>query len=83
MSYRSIMSISEEQARASALNEFLSTRSYVQGYTLSQADVEVFRQLVRPPPDHYFHVVRWYKHIEAVSAGARVTVDANKLQSCE
>ncbi|XP_032124345.1 cysteine--tRNA ligase, cytoplasmic isoform X3 [Sapajus apella] len=65
--YRSILSISDEAARAQALNEHLSTRSYVQGYSLSQADVDAFRQLSAPPADpQLFHVVRWFRHIEAL-----------------
>ncbi|XP_010329458.1 cysteine--tRNA ligase, cytoplasmic isoform X5 [Saimiri boliviensis] len=65
--YRSILSISDEAARAQALNEHLSTRSYVQGYSLSQADVDAFRQLSAPPADpQLFHVARWFRHIEAL-----------------
>uniref|UniRef100_H0WT90 Cysteine--tRNA ligase, cytoplasmic n=1 Tax=Otolemur garnettii TaxID=30611 RepID=H0WT90_OTOGA len=65
--YRSILSISDAAARVQALNEHLSTRSYVQGYSLSQADVDVFRQLSAPPVDpRLFHVARWFRHIEAV-----------------
>ncbi|KAM8814082.1 cysteine--tRNA ligase, cytoplasmic [Rhynchonycteris naso] len=65
--YRSILSISDRAARVRALNEHLSTRSYVQGYSLSPADVEVFRQLAAPPADpRLFHVARWFRHVEAV-----------------
>ncbi|XP_036731870.2 cysteine--tRNA ligase, cytoplasmic isoform X2 [Manis pentadactyla] len=65
--YRSILSISDEAARVQALNEHLSTRSYIQGYSLSQADVDVFRQLSAPPADaHLFHVARWFRHVEAI-----------------
>lgn len=54
-----------------ALNEHLSTRSYVQGYSLSQADVDVFRQLSAPPADtRLFHVARWFRHMEAILGGA-------------
>uniref|UniRef100_A0ABI7W699 Cysteine--tRNA ligase, cytoplasmic n=1 Tax=Felis catus TaxID=9685 RepID=A0ABI7W699_FELCA len=69
--YRSILSISDEAARVQALNEHLSTRSYVQGYSLSQADVDVFRQLSAPPADtRLFHVARWFRHMEAILGGA-------------
>uniref|UniRef100_A0A2R8N507 Cysteine--tRNA ligase, cytoplasmic n=1 Tax=Callithrix jacchus TaxID=9483 RepID=A0A2R8N507_CALJA len=65
--YRSILSISDGAARAQALNEHLSTRSYVRGYSLSQADVDAFRQLSAPPADpQLFHVARWFRHIEAL-----------------
>uniref|UniRef100_A0A8D0ESF9 Uncharacterized protein n=1 Tax=Strix occidentalis caurina TaxID=311401 RepID=A0A8D0ESF9_STROC len=49
-----------------ALNEYLSTRSYIQGFTFSHADVEVFRKFSGPPVDQYIHVVRWYRHIEVI-----------------
>nr|XP_023397583.1 cysteine--tRNA ligase, cytoplasmic isoform X2 [Loxodonta africana] len=65
--YRWTLSIGDEAARLEALNEHLSTRSYVQGHALSQADVDVFRQFSAPPTDlRLFHVVRWFRHIEAV-----------------
>ncbi|KAI5934901.1 Cysteine--tRNA ligase, cytoplasmic [Manis javanica] len=65
--YRSILSVSDEAARVQALNEHLSTRSYIQGYSLSQADVDVFRQLSAPPADaRLFHVARWFRHVEAI-----------------
>ncbi|KAF0887437.1 SYCC protein, partial [Crocuta crocuta] len=68
--YRSILSISDEAARVQALNEHLSTRSYVQGHALSQADVDAFRQLSAPPADaRLFHVTRWFRHIEAILGG--------------
>uniref|UniRef100_A0A452TKZ9 Cysteine--tRNA ligase, cytoplasmic n=1 Tax=Ursus maritimus TaxID=29073 RepID=A0A452TKZ9_URSMA len=68
--YSSILSISDEAARVQALNEHLSTRSYVRGYSLSQADVDVFRQLSAPPADtRLFHVARWFRHIEAILGG--------------
>ncbi|XP_010633980.1 cysteine--tRNA ligase, cytoplasmic isoform X1 [Fukomys damarensis] len=70
--YRSILSISDEAARVQALNQHLSTRSYVQGYSLSQADMDVFRQLSTPPADsRLFHVARWFRHIEALLGGPR------------
>ncbi|XP_073073417.1 cysteine--tRNA ligase, cytoplasmic isoform X1 [Manis javanica] len=65
--YRSILSVSDEAARVQALNEHLSTRSYIQGHSLSQADVDVFRQLSAPPADApLFHVARWFRHVEAI-----------------
>lgn len=82
--YRSILSISDEAARVRALNEHLSTRSYVQGYSLSQADVAVFRQLPAPPTDaRLFHVARWFRHIEAILGGPPGSGDPRGLQASE
>ncbi|XP_004599311.2 cysteine--tRNA ligase, cytoplasmic isoform X1 [Ochotona princeps] len=74
LDFRSLLGIRDEAARAWALNEHLSTRSYVQGHALSQADVDLFRQLSAPPADvRLFHVARWFRHIEALLGGARDT----------
>ncbi|XP_075694186.1 cysteine--tRNA ligase, cytoplasmic isoform X1 [Rhinoderma darwinii] len=83
VSYQSVLSISDEKARLSALHDFLSSRSYIQGYTFSQADVEVFRQLAAPPLDHYFHVVRWYRHIAAISSDPAMRNNTYNAQPCK
>ncbi|KIO26409.1 hypothetical protein M407DRAFT_24371 [Tulasnella calospora MUT 4182] len=47
-----------------ALNQHLSTRSYVEGYTPSQADVGVYTSVgSAPDAGQYPHAARWYKHI--------------------
>ncbi|XP_004852181.2 cysteine--tRNA ligase, cytoplasmic isoform X1 [Heterocephalus glaber] len=80
--YRSILSISDEAARVQALNQHLSTRSYIQGYSLSQADMDVFRQLSTPPADaRLFHVARWFRHIEALLGGPRDKGEPCRLQA--
>ena len=47
-----------------ALNAFLEDKSYIDGYTPSQADVSVF-EAIESTPDAgaYPHVSRWYNHI--------------------
>jgi len=47
----------------SKLEEYLSKRSYVEGYTPSQADVHVFKALSQDLG--YPNVARWYKHIKS------------------
>jgi len=48
----------------SALNSYLETRSYIVGYSPSQADVTIFKALSGSPDgDKYPHAARWYKHI--------------------
>ncbi|KAF2019050.1 elongation factor 1 beta subunit [Aaosphaeria arxii CBS 175.79] len=46
------------------LNNWVKTRSYIVGYTPSQADVKVFQQLKNiPAPETYPYAWRWYNHI--------------------
>uniref|UniRef100_H3B5Y6 Cysteine--tRNA ligase, cytoplasmic n=1 Tax=Latimeria chalumnae TaxID=7897 RepID=H3B5Y6_LATCH len=79
--YGQLLNVSEEEARVKALNEYLSTRSYVGGFTFSQADVEVFRQFLGPPHDQYFHVVRWYRHMEAIYDRSSEKTESHKFQT--
>ncbi|KZT52292.1 hypothetical protein CALCODRAFT_502463 [Calocera cornea HHB12733] len=52
-----------------ALEAHLKTRSYVDGYTPSQADVGVFSSLgSAPSAAEYPHAARWYKHIKSYEA---------------
>ncbi|KAH0834089.1 hypothetical protein J3R83DRAFT_11374 [Lanmaoa asiatica] len=55
-------------ANLSALEQHISTRSYVEGYTPSQADVHVYKAIAAPIPSTYPHVARWYSHITSYSA---------------
>ncbi|KAF2234591.1 translation elongation factor 1 beta [Viridothelium virens] len=46
------------------LEHWITTRSYVVGYTPSQADVKCFQQFkTAPAVEKYPHAYRWYKHI--------------------
>jgi len=46
------------------LNSWLQTRSYITGYTPTQADVATFKGLKEAPPAaKYPHAARWYKHV--------------------
>ncbi|KAI0999026.1 hypothetical protein K3495_g9172 [Podosphaera aphanis] len=48
------------------LNSWLLTRSYIVGYSPSQADVVTFKALQSAPsPEQYPSVARWYKHISS------------------
>ncbi|KAL4065504.1 hypothetical protein V8B97DRAFT_1165456 [Scleroderma yunnanense] len=51
-----------------SLEAHLSTRSYVEGYAPSQADVHVFRLIAEPIASSYPHTKRWYTHIQSYSA---------------
>ena len=47
-----------------ALNEFLTERSYIEGTTVSQADVAVYKAVgTKPDAVKYPNVGRWFKHI--------------------
>nr|QDF46224.1 elongation factor 1-beta [Cacopsylla chinensis] len=48
-------------------NEYISTRSYVEGYQPSQADVAAFEQFTKAPPSNLAYVSRWYGHIKSFS----------------
>uniref|UniRef100_A0A8C6SMU0 Elongation factor 1-beta n=1 Tax=Neogobius melanostomus TaxID=47308 RepID=A0A8C6SMU0_9GOBI len=50
------------------LNEFLTERSYVEGFVPSQADVAVFDALSAAPPADLCHALRWYNHIKSYSS---------------
>ncbi|EAU87784.1 elongation factor 1 beta/delta chain [Coprinopsis cinerea okayama7 len=51
------------------LEAHLATRSYVEGYTPSQADVHVFKAIsAAPDAAANPNVARWYKHIQSYAA---------------
>jgi len=55
-----------------SLNALLANRSYVEGYTPSQADVTVYGSLSGKVPDaKYPHARRWYTHISSYPDGER------------
>lgn len=46
------------------LNNWVKTRSYVLGYSPSQADVKVFQQIKEAPaPEKFPYAWRWYNHL--------------------
>ncbi|XP_047432290.1 elongation factor 1-beta isoform X1 [Mugil cephalus] len=47
------------------LNDFLSDRSYIEGFVPSQADVAVFEAISAPPPSDLCHALRWFNHIKS------------------
>ncbi|KAH6912066.1 elongation factor 1 beta/delta chain [Coprinopsis sp. MPI-PUGE-AT-0042] len=56
-------------ANLTKLNEHLKTRSYVEGYTPSQADVVVFKAISSAPDAGSApNVARWYKHIQSYAS---------------
>merc|ERR1711988_373935 len=53
----------KSQSGLEALNKHLEDKSYIEGYTPSQADAVVFSALSSPPPTELCHALRWYNHI--------------------
>uniref|UniRef100_A0A3Q4HHA9 Uncharacterized protein n=1 Tax=Neolamprologus brichardi TaxID=32507 RepID=A0A3Q4HHA9_NEOBR len=57
------LSISEEAALTVALNDYLTSRSYLAGFSPTQVDQKAFKLLHRPPDPQHVHALRWYRHI--------------------
>jgi elongation factor 1-beta len=55
-------------AGISALNEFMSDKSYVGGFLPSQADIILFEALRAPPLHSHPHALRWFLHIQSFGA---------------
>ncbi|KAK6443487.1 hypothetical protein LTR95_000314 [Oleoguttula sp. CCFEE 5521] len=56
-------------AGLSLLDNWVKTRSYILGYTPSQADVKAFQALKSAPAvEQYPHAYRWYKHISSLES---------------
>ncbi|XP_044760561.1 elongation factor 1-beta'-like [Coccinella septempunctata] len=51
-----------------AFNAFLETRSYVSGYSVSNADFDTLKLLTKAPAANYTHILRWYNHIKSFEA---------------
>ncbi|WVN85422.1 uncharacterized protein L203_100568 [Cryptococcus depauperatus CBS 7841] len=49
------------------LEQHLATRSYVDGYTPTTADVEIYKKLGSAPEATFPHSLRWYNHITSFS----------------
>ncbi|KAF7420997.1 Translation elongation factor 1 beta [Pleurotus ostreatus] len=56
-------------ANLTKLEQHLASRSYVEGYAPSQADVHVFKAIASAPDaSAQPHVARWYNHIKSYAA---------------
>jgi len=54
------------------LSKYLADHSYIEGYTPSAADLEVFQQItVAPDASKAPHAARWYNHIASFSGSER------------
>ncbi|TPP59648.1 Eukaryotic translation elongation factor 1 beta 2 [Fasciola gigantica] len=48
-----------------ALDDYLLSRSYIEGFQPSQADVVVYQSVGKKPSAKYHNAVRWYNHIDS------------------
>ncbi|CAG06398.1 unnamed protein product, partial [Tetraodon nigroviridis] len=62
-----------------SLNDFLADRSYIEGFTASQADTSVFDSIPSAPPPTLSHLRRWYNHIKSFQA-QRSNLPSSKTQ---
>lgn len=53
------------------LNNYLASKSYIEGFTPSQADNVVFEILATAPPGDLFHALRFFNHIHSFSEAER------------
>jgi len=51
-----------------ALNDYLASRSYIEGYIPSQADVTTFAAFKCEPCCELVHTARWYRHIRSYTS---------------
>ncbi|KAK3873391.1 hypothetical protein Pcinc_021592 [Petrolisthes cinctipes] len=56
------------------LNQYLEHRSYIQGFSPSAADAEVFSSLAGAPGGLYCHALRWYNHIKSFSVQLNISL---------
>ena len=52
-------------AALKALDGFLADKSYMEGFSASQADVAMFDAVPSAPSATLCHLLRWYKHIQS------------------
>jgi hypothetical protein len=55
----------DTDAGMSALNEFMSDKSYIGGFLPSQADAILFEAFRAPPLPSHPHALRWFLHIQS------------------
>uniref|UniRef100_A0A3Q2YIW0 Elongation factor 1-beta n=1 Tax=Hippocampus comes TaxID=109280 RepID=A0A3Q2YIW0_HIPCM len=60
------------------LNDFLSDKSYIEGFVASQADVAVFEAIASAPLPTFCHLLRWYNHIKSFHGGKADLPAVNK-----
>lgn len=62
-----------------SLNDFLAEKSYIEGFSASQADISVFDSIPTAPSSMLIHLRRWYNHINSFQA-QRTSIPLAKTQ---
>jgi len=76
------MPLNLDNVSPAELNTYLADKSYVEGYTPSQADVTAFLKLGSAPDRaSHPHAARWYKHIASYSDEERDSWPGQKSSS--
>jgi len=58
----------KSSAAQAALNDFLVDRSYIEGFTVSQADVVVYKALSGAPNADLFNALRWFNQVKSYTS---------------
>ncbi|XP_033639557.1 elongation factor 1-beta-like [Asterias rubens] len=58
----------KKPAGLSALNAYLADRSFIEGYTVSQADVVVFQAMSGAPSADLCNALRWYNQVKSYNS---------------
>lgn len=53
------------------LNKHLQDRSYIEGFSPTRADADVFDSIREIPPERFGHSRRWWRHIASFSSAER------------
>ncbi|XP_072301472.1 phenylalanine--tRNA ligase beta subunit isoform X1 [Eucyclogobius newberryi] len=60
-----------------SLDRFLADKSYIEGFSASQADIAVFDAIAAAPPPDLCHLLRWHNHTRSLY-GERARLPASK-----
>jgi elongation factor 1-beta len=62
------------------LNKFLADKSYIDGYEVSSADAQVYKEIkAAPDAKKYPHVSRWFNHVESYTVEERSNLRAGTV----
>lgn len=71
------------RAGQQALNNYLESRSYIEGYEPTQSDNAVFEALRVAPPGDLFHALRFFNHINSFTEAERKKFPGNVAASAK